>query len=97
MKRLLHFWLLPISRPFFNICCENCCNSYNLVKKIGCYGDKKIRALPLFKQLSRASTTAEFLENVRRCRDEVEQKGGLAAGFKVYLILSGIISHGQID
>ena len=44
----------------------------------------------MFKKLSRASTTTELLENVRSCRDEVKQKGGLEAGYKV----TGWLSHG---
>ena len=44
----------------------------------------------MFKKLSIASTTTELLKNVRYCRDEVKQKGGLAAGYKV----SGLLSNG---
>ena len=66
-------------------------NSYNLVKQIGCYGDNKIRALPLKTKFSRAHTTLELLKNVSRCRDEVKRKGGLTAGYKVYLILTGLL------
>ena len=65
------------------------------MKQIGCYGDKATRALPLYTIFSRANTTSELLENVRRCRDEVNQKGGLKAGYKVYLIVTGILSQRQ--
>ena len=44
----------------------------------------------MFKKLSIVSTTTELLKNVRSCRDEVKQKGGLAAGYKV----SGLLSNG---
>ena len=76
---------------------KNSSNIYNLVKQIGCYGDNATRALPLITRFSPASvfTTTELLENVRRCRDEVNQKGGLKAGYKVYLILTGILSQRQ--
>ena len=60
------------------------------MKKIGCYGDRRERTFPMFKKLSIASTTTELLENVRSCRDEVKQKGGLVAGYKV----SDLLSHG---
>ena len=65
------------------------------MKQIGCYGDKATRALPLYTTFSAARTTSELLENVRRCRDEVNQKGGLKAGYKVYLILTDILSQRQ--
>ena len=68
---------------------KNFCNSSNLVKQIGCYGDRRARAFPIFKKLSVARTTTEFLENVRSCPDEVRQKGGLASGYKV----TGPLSH----
>ena len=71
---------------------QNSCNCSNLVKQIGCYGDKRARAFPLSKELSTASTTEELLENVRSCRDEVKQKGGLAAGYKV----TGLLSNGLV-
>ena len=88
--KVLNFWLLKISQPCCKLYRKNFCNSSNLVKKIGCYGDSYQRAFPELKQLSRASTTPELLENVRSCRDEVKQKGGLAAGYKV----TGLLSHG---
>ena len=65
------------------------------MKQIGCYGDQVTRALPLFTELPLAKSTPELLENVRRCQDEVKKKGGLAAGYKVYLILTGIGSQRQ--
>ena len=74
---------------------KNSSNIYNLVKQIGCYGDNATRALPLYTNFSWPSTTSELLEYVRRCRDEVNQKGGLKAGYKVYLILTGILSQRQ--
>ena len=67
------------------------------MEQIGCYGVSATRALPLITMFSPASiiSTAELLENVRRCRDEVNQKGGLKAGYKVYLILTDILSQRQ--
>ena len=78
------------SQPCCKFYYKNSCNPSKLVKQIGCYGDKRARAFPMFKKLSRASTTTELLENVRSCRDEVKQKGGLEAGYKV----TGLLSHG---
>ena len=63
------------------------------MKQIGCYGDNHKRALPLNTTFPLASTTTELLENVKKCRDVVKRKGGLAAGYKVYLILTGILSQ----
>ena len=73
--------------------CKYCSVSYNLVKQIGCYGDESTRAFSLSTSFSWASTTTEMLENVRRCRDEVKQKVGLAAGYKVCLIPASILSQ----
>ena len=63
------------------------------MKQIGCYGDNHERALPLNTTFPLAETTTELLENVKKCRDELKRKGGLAAGYKVYLILTGILSQ----
>ena len=65
------------------------------MKQIGCYGDNHTRALPLNTTFPLAKTTTELLENVKKCRDELKRKGGLAAGYKVYLILTGILSQGE--
>ena len=65
------------------------------MKQIGCYGDSYKRALPLNTVFPLPKTTTELLENVKKCRDEVKRKGGLAAGYKVYLILTGILSQGE--
>ena len=76
--------------------CQNCSNFYNLMKQRGCYGNiGTTQAFPSNTTFSWPVTTTKLLENVRRCRDEVNKKEGLAGGYKAYFILTGILYQGQ--